>query len=813
MELSKDELKEMMSIFKVESEEHLKNLNKCLLKLEESPKSKELLEELFRTAHSIKGSARMMGFGKIESVSHKIEDIFGLLRNAKIALTAEEFDLIYEGVDVISQIIEKMSEDGSDESIDVQSICTRLEKMAEAKSGVKSTGKGKQKAEPKTDGETEESMDEDSVMDAILDQEEDAPKFKPSVEVTTAEIVEKPDATVKSQPAEEAFIRVPTKRLDDLMNQVSELITTRIKSQQRLADIRKVLDFCEEWNQNLSRTKAVVDKISARVANDGHQSLKGVATSIDLKQMIGAFEASFDRVNRIVEYISELYDKHSEENLRTAVITGDIQDSLRVIRLLPISTIFDLYPRMVRDIAKLQNKKVRFEIFGADTRVDKKVLEELKDPLIHLLRNCIDHGVESSVEREQLGKNPDGLITIKASYVGNMVQIDITDDGRGIDTDRIAQIAIKKGYVKQDQLADISKSDLISLIFHSGFSTAKIITDLSGRGVGMDVVKSNIEKIKGTIETDTERGRGTKFTIKIPLTLSTTHVLIVDVSGDTYSLPIDYIERTVRLTEEELWKGGNNAFVMIEGQAVSLYKLEDILGNVRQRLRNKGLVKSKPVSQKLAHHITNIETNKFPAVVFNAVGRRVAFLVDQLIDEQEVVVKSLGRQLRRVRNVAGTTVLGDGRISIILDPNDLVKTVQGSSSKFAFKERRKQQMAKKKVLVVDDSITTRTLEKNILESAGYNVVTATNGQEGYQKLHEGGFDIVVSDVEMPLMTGFEFAAKVRAESKFPEIPFILCTSLESERDKRKGIEAGANAYIVKGSFDQSNLLETIEKLL
>ena len=824
MELSKDELKEMMSIFKVESEEHLKNLNKGLLKLEETPTSKELLDELFRTAHSIKGSARMMGFSKIEAVSHKIEDIFGLLRKGKTSLSPEDFDLVYEGVDLISQIIEKISAEGTDDSIDVNAVNLRLEKLVDAKTAeadqpVKSK---KQKATPV---EKAPEPEEEPITDIELTEDEMVPKseqFQSSLDQSTTEIiVEKSDGTGKNLSSDDAFIRVPTRRLDDLMNQVSELITTRIKSQQRLADIRKILDFCEEWSQQYDRVKQIADKAGNRLAAEqevgpGNGKLSRISKELisqtDLRYLINSFHNSFDKIGKLVDFINDLHDKHSEENLRTAVITGDIQDNLRIIRLLPISTIFDLYPRMIRDIAKLQSKKIKFEVYGAETRVDKKILEELKDPLIHLLRNAIDHGVEAPGEREVQGKPPEGQISIKASYAGNMVQIEISDDGKGIDTERILQIAIKKGYLKQDQASEISKSDLISLIFHSGFSTAKIITDLSGRGVGLDVVKSNIEKIKGTIETESEKGKGTKFILKIPLTLSTTHALIVDIGGDQYSLPIDYIERTVRLTEEELWTGGANPFVMVDGFPVPLFKLEDVLGNPRQKLKSRNLLKT-GAAQKIGQHINTIETNKFPAVIFNASGRRAAFLVDKLLDEQEVVIKSLGHQLRRVRNVAGSTILGDGRISIILDPNDLVKSVQGAGGKFLFKERRRKDLAKKKILVVDDSITTRTLEKNILESAGYNVVIATNGQEGYQKLHEAVYDVVVSDVEMPLMNGFEFAEKVRKESKYPDIPFILCTSLESDKDKRRGIEVGANAYIVKGSFDQSNLLETIEKLI
>lgn len=823
MELSKDELREMMSIFKMETEEHLKNLNKGLLKLEENPGSKELLEELFRTAHSVKGSARMMGFVKIESVAHKIEDIFGVLRKAVIVLSPEDFDVVYEGVDIISQIMEKIAMEGSDESIDTSAILKRLDNLSKSKGDSEDLADVRQAAEEEilqeqrrerlAETEIEESHLEDILEEAtpVLMSEPDVADFGKKEELSVAD---------KGAVGDDAFIRVPTRKLDELMNQVSDLITSRIKAQQQLVDTRRIVDFCEEWNDILSRNRALLHKVSARLTSgDGGDiastrgNLRDQSLSFsEVKHLLNLQHMSVEKLSRLVESLTEIYDKQGEDAIRTSVITGDIQDNLRVIRLLPISTIFDLYHRMVRDIAKGQNKKIRFEVFGGDTRVDKKILEELKDPLIHLLRNSIDHGIEIPSEREQAGKNTDGLITLKASYVGNMVLIEITDDGRGIDTDRIAQIAIKKGYLHEDQLSEISKTELVSLIFHSGFSTAKIITDLSGRGVGLDIVKANVERIKGTIETTSEKGRGTKFIIKIPLTLATTHALIVDVGGETYSIPIDYIDRTVRLTEDAVLTGSSHPVIIVDEKTVPLYKLEDLLGNVRQRLKAKGLLKAGS-SQRLGQHLTKIESNKLPAVVLTSGGRRVAFLVDKLLDEQEVVVKNLGNQLKRVKNVAGSTVLGDGRLAIILDPNDLVKSVQGTGSRFVFRERRTRDLVKKRILVVDDSITTRTLEKNILESAGYHVTIATNGVEAYQKLHEGGFDMIVSDVEMPLMNGFEFAEKVRRESKYADIPFILCTSLESEKDKRRGIEVGANAYIIKGSFDQSNLLETIEKLL
>lgn len=827
MELNKEELKEMMAIFKVESEEHLKNLNKGLLSLEENPGSKELLDELFRTAHSIKGAARMMGFSKIEVVAHKIEDMFGLLRKGAIQLQPSDFDCIYEGVDVISRVIERIAQEGSDQDVDVETICKKLENIYQAKGDI--PDKGSETAKETAAAEEQEAMPPSEPM-----EEKAVETVAPEPETTKQPVVAEASKEAEAVPGkteaeadhsadEGAIIRVPTRRLDDLMNQVSELVTSRIKSQQRLLDLKKAIDFSAEWRQNLERFKALHDGLFnkiGRLENQADAENPDVINLIrsnwitvpEIRSLLGNYETTVDRLNQMVEQLNHLFDHQNEDNIRIAQIANDIQDNLRIIRLIPMSTLFDLYPRMVRDISKLQGKKVKLVITGGETRVDKKILEELKDPLIHLLRNSIDHGIELPADRENAGKPSEGTIVLRAGYAGNMVQIEITDDGRGIDTDRIAQIAVKKGYIKREQLNEVSKADLISLIFHSGFSTAKIITDISGRGVGLDIVKANVERIKGSIETVSDKGKGTKFTIKIPLTLATTHALIIEVNEEIYSIPIDYVERTLRLTEEEIHSSGNNPFIMVQDKPIPLYKLEDYLGNVKQRLKSKGLLKAQQAGKK-GHHLMKIESNKVPAVVFSASGRRVAFLIDKLIDEQEVVVKSLGNQLKRVRNVAACTVLGDGRISIILNPTDLIKTVQGSISKFVFRERRSRELQKKKVLVVDDSITTRTLEKNILESAGYHVTTATNGMEGYQKLSEGAFDIIVSDVEMPILNGFEFAEKVRKESKYPEIPFILCTSLEAERDKRRGIEVGANAYIVKGSFDQSNLLETIERLL
>ncbi|HNL28313.1 MAG TPA: hypothetical protein PKO47_16095, partial [bacterium] len=351
------------------------------------------------------------------------EDIFGLVRRAEIKVSPENFDVIYEGVDIISQIIELISNEGSDDSIDISVIVKKLEAIYNPQevqtSALESKEVSKSDVEPVID--VVSKAQSAPVSDAKNPESEET-EFKPTTDVSKSEvIVDKTDAS-KANVSEDAFIRVPTRRLDDLMNQVSELVTTRIKSQQRLADIRKMLDFTEEWAQQTERIRLLLDRTLSRIVNEDVERPSDVKseliTSYDLRTVVTSYLSSIEKIGSIAESISILYDKQSEENLRMSVITGDIQDNLRIIRLLPISTIFDLYPRMIRDIAKLQSKKVKFEVFGGDTRVDKKVLEELKDPLIHLLRNSIDHGIEAPADREASGKTQEGTIQIRAGYVG-----------------------------------------------------------------------------------------------------------------------------------------------------------------------------------------------------------------------------------------------------------------------------------------------------------------------------------------------------------------------------------------------------------
>jgi len=810
MELSHEELKEMMSIFRVESEEHLNNLTNLLLQLEKDSKNTHLLEEIFRTAHSMKGASRMMGFTSIEKISHELENIFGLLRKGTSDLDADDFDLIYDGIDVISKIVDKMSKDGSEQGIDINSALEKLSKLySEKEAGAATTAKEppKKKAPATTKSRKKKTTVETKEKEPSRKATAREPEKETAITATSEQITEAEDF-------DDSVVRVPTRRLDDLMNQVSELFTSKIRSNQLLNDTGKLIDDMDALHQDFDRKKSLLGKLTQKLmALSEERGVNGMDADwyYEITSLNQILNLNSVRTTELKNALGSIYEKHSEDNLRNETIIDDIEKSLSTIRMLPLSTIFDHFPRMVRDISKSQKKKVNLTIKGGSRRVDKKIIQEMKDPLIHILRNCIDHGLEPREERRKAGKPEEGSIILDAEYSGNMVIIRIIDDGRGINTQKIAEKAVKKGYIEEGYVKKVSDKELINLIFHSGFSTAEIITDLSGRGVGLDVVKANIEKIKGSIFVTTRMNIGTSFEIKIPLTLVTSHVLIFQVENIKYSIPFSAIERAVRFSEDEIKKTGKRDMILVNDNPIPLFRLASVLENPTQKLIDAGLMEKAKTRIDLTADSDEVPFHN--AIILNVTGNQAAFIVDKLVDEQEVVVKNLGKQLSRVRNVAGVTMLGDGKLCIILNPHDLIKSVQLDASKFLLKRKSRTDQEKPRVLVVDDSITTRTLEKNILESAGYDVTIATDGLQAYDKLMSARFDLIVSDVQMPNLNGFEFAEKVRGTPAFSEIPFILVTSLESEEDKKKGIEVGANAYIVKGAFDQKNLLETIEKLI
>lgn len=540
-----------------------------------------------------------------------------------------------------------------------------------------------------------------------------------------------------------ATIRVETRKLDALLAQVGELTVAKIRIARRLMELDEVID----------------------VGQAG-----GKAGEL-LRQLRGALH---------------------EDSSRLDFTAAELEDGVRAMRLLPLSMLFSLFPRLVRDLAREQAKEVRLLIEGGETTVDKRVIEELKDPLMHILRNAVDHGLELPAERSRMGKPVLGTIRLRAFQSAAGTVIEIQDDGVGLNADTIRKTALKRRLCSAAELAALSPEAVADLIFVSGFSTSAFVTDVSGRGVGLDVVRKNVERLKGTARAVGEPGRGLLIRIELPLTLATARVLILSAARAVYALPVEAVRTIRRVHRQEIFTiEGKEAFLLGD-RPVSLARLADLLEF------SSG---------------SDPEKNLFPCVVLAIGEEYLGLLVDDVLDEQEIVLKPHGALLHRVRNISGATILGTGEVCMVLNHADLLRSARRRVAPApAEQPAAEEEVRKKSLLLAEDSLTTRTQMRRILEGAGYEVVTAVDGLDAYTQLGTRPFDALVSDILMPNLDGLSLTAKIRREKKYHELPVILVTSLASEEDRRRGVEAGANAYITKPAFDQKVLLDALRRL-
>jgi two-component system chemotaxis sensor kinase CheA len=490
-----------------------------------------------------------------------------------------------------------------------------------------------------------------------------------------------------------------------------------------------------------------------------------------------------------------LYRQVSNDTMRLSLIINELQEEIKRVRMLPLSTITTTFGRMVRDLAREQNKQVTLTIEGGETELDKRVLEQIKDPLIHLLRNAVDHGMETPAERERSGKPAGGHIVLSASQQGNRIVITVSDDGFGLDLEAIRMSATRKGLLRMGEADKLSDAEVANLIFNSGLSTSKIITDISGRGVGMDVVRQNVEELHGTLEVEFEPNQGTTFTMTLPLTLASSRGLLVRAGEQILALPLTSVERMLQIGTSSIASVEGKEAITYQGKPIAVARLADLLE-----------LPPKPS-----------DADKLTVVIVAVAEKRLGLIVDDLVGEQEIVIKNLGKQLAKVAGFAGATLLGSGQVILVLHVADLIKLAARAKPRIltptADTDHREMDQ-QKTILVVDDSITTRTLEKNILEAVGYEVKLATDGKEALGVLATDGLPhLIVSDINMPRLDGFELTSRIKQDTRYADIPVILVTSLDSPADKARGIEVGADAYIVKSSFDQGNLLDTIEQLV
>ncbi len=584
------------------------------------------------------------------------------------------------------------------------------------------------------------------------------------------------DDTLKAKV--QATIRIRTSQVDGLLNLISEVVISQIKAEQRVHEARAVQTQMSEATQAWGRIKSAFAAMA-------HEDLMD-ALGDDLNAVDGLLADSRRDLGAFLK-------GYSDDVSRTSVVVTDLQEQGMRLRMLPANTIFQTFPRAVRDLAKQFKKDIDLVIEGGDTELDKKVLEEINDPLVHIMRNAVDHGIEDPETRRKLGKPARGTIHMATRQEGDRIVIEISDDGAGIDPEKVRQSAVRKGYITEGEAGTMSDREAQYLIFEAGFSTAAIITEISGRGVGMDVVREFVvEKLKGSLDLDSEVGRGSTFKLTIPLTLAIIRALMLRVGGQGYALPTGSIEETLRVDPSDIIKVEGREVIRRQRRTVPLVRLADILG--------------------VPSDLT--AASKVPIATIGYSGHRMGFIVDAFIGEQQIVIKPLGNHLKKIANVAGVTILGAGEVVPILNVPDLMASARTRSGQRVGLVQRSEKVGQRKVLICEDSFTTRELERSIFEAAGYEVETAMDGAIGLSKLKNGlVVDAVVTDVQMPNMTGFELTKAIKNDAALAEIPVIIVTSLERDEEKAEGINAGADAYITKSVFNQDTLLDTVERLI
>lgn len=564
-----------------------------------------------------------------------------------------------------------------------------------------------------------------------------------------------PDAP-EPDTAEWETVRVPAQKLDALLRLAGELAVTTQRLERSLHSVEELASLWEGGAKN-------------QMPSRHHEQLS--------------------------KLIQQVRRRSGDDIAVLRVVADELKESVLGLRLVPVSTVFNLFALTVRDLARAQGKEVHLVMEGMETTVDKRILEEIKDPLLHMIRNAIDHGIEAPEARRAAGKPAQATLTLRAFQTATRILIELEDDGRGLDQEAIARVALHNGLRTQDQLALLSQKEREALIFEPGFSTKETVSAVSGRGVGMDVVRTNVERLSGTIAIDSRPSQGCRFQLQFPLTLVTTRVLLLQAARYCYAVPIESVDEGQRIARERLFALEGRLTLSVRDEPVPITFLHELMG----------LPLPSPKDEALT------------CLILRDGERRAGILVDCLLDEQEIIQKPLSSVLPLLPLITGATVLGTGDICLTLNAPALISAIESQSSQsnartLSLLETPKS-AAPKTLLLVEDSVTTRTWEKRVLEGAGYIVVTAVDGEDAYQKLLSQSFDGMVSDVEMPRLDGFALTERVRQDPRFTRLPILLVTALASEEDRARGLAVGADAYLVKGPLEQRVLLQTLEQCL
>lgn len=752
-------LKKLLATFQIEADEHLETMSSGLFELGKLPAGnlhQEVIEKIFREAHSLKGAARAVKHKQIEAACQSLESVFSELKGERLAVTPPLLDLLHQTVDAVAGLVGHTPDSTESRLVTIAPLIRHLEDAMHGRFS-----------------------------------EPDAVQQTHAVPEVAASVVSPMPPNLISET-----VRVSAQKLDVVMRQVEELLSPRLASVQRARELRETATSFATWKKQRARIRPVLRLLKRYVegGDKGNSVARGLQELPKLLEYLETEQLFMKTLEGRLLNLSKLAER---DQRMLAGMADSLLDGVKEMQLMPFASLLETFPRFTRELAREQGKQVELVIKGSEFEIDRRILQEMKDPLMHMLRNCIDHGIETPEVRQGKGKTSRGTITVAIEQKDSgKIEILLADDGAGIDANKVLAAARKLGMVSAEQAEKLSEQEAQALIFQSGVSTSMIITDVSGRGLGLAIVREKVEQLGGTVVLDTHANAGTTSRISLPLTLATLRGVLVQAGEQGFVIPSPSVERVTRISRDDIQTVENRETITLGGQAVALVRLGDVL--------------------ELPGQNSTVEPQaKIPVVVLGTGHSHIAFCVDAVVGEQEVLVKPLGPQLARVRNVAGASVLGDGRVVPVLNVSDLLKSAvqQGTTSRMPAVQEPLGAVEKRSILVVEDSITSRALLKNILESGGYRVTTAVDGVDAYTVLKTEPFDLVVSDVEMPRMDGFDLTAKVRADKQLMDLPVVLVTALGSREHRERGIDAGANAYIIKSSFDQSNLLETVQRLI
>lgn len=753
-----EDIQEILEDFLIEAFELIEQIDQDLVELEARPDDLELLNSIFRVAHTVKGSSSFLNFDVLTGLTHHMEDVLNKARRGELKLTPEVMDVVLESIDMMKDLLHGIRDHGNDTAvgIDIADICVRLEAVSrgdeipEAGSVEEAPAKPTPVAKtPVPEPEPQVSASED--YSNLSDDEVEA-EIERLLKVKKAEKeAKKAETPIVSKPSESKQAATPS----------------RVKTEE---------------------DKAPAKKQAASNASNLEQTIRVEVKRLDhLMNLIGELVLGKNRLLKIYDDVEERYEgeKFLEELNQVvsaiSLVTTDLQIAVMKTRMLPIAKVFNKFPRMVRDLSRELGKNIELEISGEDTELDKSIVEEIGDPLVHIIRNSCDHGVEDIATREAAGKNKIGLIELKAYNEGNHIVIEITDDGKGLDADLLRSKAIEKGMITEREADTMSDKEAFNLIFKPAFSMAAKVTNVSGRGVGMDVVKTNIEKLNGIIDIDSEIGRGTVIKMKIPLTLAIIQALLVGAQEEFYAVPLASVLETVRIPLDEIYTIEGKNVLRLRDEVLSLVRLSDIFG-------------VKQVYEGGEHAYV---------VVIGLAESKLGVIVDTLVGQEEIVIKSMGDYLQGIDGVAGATIRGDGRVTLIVDVAalmELAKSINVDIKSMSESEAKtKSKPSDYTILIVDDSKMDRNIMKKSMEPIGVSTMEASNGQEALNMIKSGehSFDAILIDIEMPRMDGYTLASEIRKYSKYKNLPLIAVTSRTSKSDRLRGVESGMTEYITK----------------